>query len=69
MSVFEKIRLSAKKLNQFDPELAPPYRDVIGRRLEGDTEHITLKCGHELILKHQRIKSFPCSECEPERAK
>jgi len=58
-----------KKLNRFDPELSPPYRDVIARRVEGDSETITLKCGHDLVIKHHRIKSFPCGQCEPERAK
>jgi hypothetical protein len=42
----------------------PPYRAVVERHDELDGEHVTLECGHRLLLRHHRRAALPCEECQ-----
>lgn len=41
----------------------PPYRRVLNRVRDDNTEYITLECGHMLQLTYHTRSLFPCESC------
>lgn len=54
-------RILKKQLDASDEKQV--YRQVVERMETPDGEHVTLSCGHHIVVQRHRREQLPCAEC------